>query len=355
MSKIFVLAPYPKGTAPSQRFRFEQYWKDLEKEHELEFHSFIDEKLWRALYHPGRLFYKSWLMLLAFVRRFRLLPRLAKADFIFIHREASQIGPPIFEWIIAKILRKKYIYDFDDALWLPNYSEVNSMFQRLKAYWKIKFIIRWAHKVTVGNEHLKSYALQYNKNVIYLPTTIDMSYHHPAPRNKEEKIRIGWTGTHTTMQYLPLIEQINAQLEEPNLVLWTIISNQAPPFQMPNMEFITWKKETEIKDLSQFDIGIMPLEDNEWSRGKCGFKALQYMSLGIPTILSPVGTNLEIVTEGKNGLFASEVKEWVQKIELLLKDANFRKTLANAGRQRILENYSTQAHWPTYQKLFNHD
>ncbi|MCT4561292.1 MAG: glycosyltransferase [Crocinitomicaceae bacterium] len=355
MSKIVVLAPYPKGTAPSQRFRFEQYWTELEKEHELEFHAFIDEKLWKTLYQPRKHLLKVWLMLGAFFRRFRLLSTVRKADFVFIHREASQVGPPIFEWLIAKVLRKKYIYDFDDALWLPNYSEVNSSFQRLKAYWKIKYIIRWADTVTAGNEHLMAYAKKYNSNVLYLPTTIDTNYHKAETKTDADKIRIGWTGTHTTMQYLPLIEEINPLLHQQDRIIWTIISNQAPELNIPNMEFIQWKKESEIADLSTFDMGIMPLEDNEWSKGKCGFKALQYMALGIPTILSPVGTNLEIVTNGKDGLFATTAEEWAEQINKLIDDEAFRKTLAANGLKRVQEQYSTQAQWPTYQRLFLHD
>lgn len=355
MSKIVVLAPYPKGTAPSQRFRFEQYWTELEQEHDLEFHAFIDDKLWKTLYQPGKHLLKVWLMLGAFFRRFRLLSTIRKADFVFIHREASQVGPPIFEWIIAKVLRKKYIYDFDDALWKPNYSEVNSTFQRLKAYWKIKYIIRWAETVTAGNEYLMAYARQYNSNVVYLPTTIDTNYHKTEAKKNSNQIRIGWTGTHTTMQYLPLIEQINPLLHQQDRIIWTIISNQKPDLNLANLEFIQWKKETEIEDLSTFDIGIMPLEDNEWSKGKCGFKALQYMALGIPTVLSPVGTNLEIVTDGKNGLFATSAEQWAEKINHLIDDTDFRESLAQNGLKRIQEQYSTQAQWPTYQKLFQHD
>ena len=213
MEKIIFLVPYPVGSAPSQRFRFEQYTSILEKDFEVEIHPFIDDETWKKLYVPGQFVFKARKMLGSFARRFALLPKLAKADHIFIHREATQIGPPIIEWILAKILRKKYIYDFDDAIWIPNFSETNARFQRLKAYWKVPFIIRWADQVTAGNRFLATYASKFNNKVIVLPTTIDTENLHNIISNPDQKpLRIGWTGTHTTMHYLdellPVLKQI---------------------------------------------------------------------------------------------------------------------------------------------------
>ena len=132
--------------------------------------------------------------------------KVRKFDYVFIHREASMIGPPVFEFVIAKVLRKKYIYDFDDAIWLPNYSQSNAKFHRLKAYGKVKSIVRWADKVVVGNAFLADYASNYNDNVQIIPTTIDLeNVHNRKTEHQEEVIRIGWTGSHTTMEYLPFL------------------------------------------------------------------------------------------------------------------------------------------------------
>ena len=136
--KIIFIAPYPLGQAPSQRFRFEQYFSILEQEgFVVEFHPFLSSKTWNTLYKEGSFIAKTFGMLGSFWRRFILLFKIRKVDSVFIHREASMVGPPIFEWIIAKVLRKKYIYDFDDAIWLPNYSESNAKFHRLKLLWEI--------------------------------------------------------------------------------------------------------------------------------------------------------------------------------------------------------------------------
>ena len=208
MSKrIIFIAPYPHTQAPSQRFRFEQYLDFLEVNgFEIEVHPFLSEKDWAPLYKEGSFFLKAFGMLRSFAKRFGLLFKLKKFDFVFIHREASMIGPPVFEFIIAKILKKKYIYDFDDAIWLPNYSQSNAKFHKLKAYGKVKRIIRWADQVCVGNEFLKAYALEFNPNVQVIPTTVDtVNVHNKTTNHSSDDLIIGWTGSHTTMDYLPTI------------------------------------------------------------------------------------------------------------------------------------------------------
>jgi glycosyltransferase involved in cell wall biosynthesis len=352
---IYFLAPYPFNSAPSQRFRFEQYFEFLKNQgFEVKLFPFLDDKTWKTLYSEGKEAQKIWGVFRSFLKRFILLFSLHKADYVFIHREASHLGPPIFEWIIAKVLRKKYIYDFDDAIWIPNYSESNARFHRLKAYWKVKYCMKWAGKVSAGNIFLADYANQFNQNVYIIPTTIDtQNYHVGNSEYYPERIIIGWTGTHTTMRYLdelvPVFEELNKQF---NYTI-RIISNEKPSFNLPNLEFLKWKKETEIEDLRQFSIGIMPLVKDQWSEGKCGFKGLQYMSLGIPTIMSPVGVNTEIINHGENGIIASSSVDWKNAIEMLIINADLRKKLGLSGKNTIQERYSVHSQSKAYNQLFS--
>src|SRR5690554_4825156 len=169
--RIVIFAPYPKGTAPSQRFRFEQYLSLLEKEgYEIVYKSFLSQKTWKLLYQERSYIKKALGITGSFLKRWRDLFQLKKSDILFVHREMSHMGPPIFEWIVAKILRKKYIYDFDDAIWLPNYSEVNAKIHWLKAYWKVKYCIKWADQLSVGNDYLAEYAHPFNTNITVIPT-----------------------------------------------------------------------------------------------------------------------------------------------------------------------------------------
>ena len=152
--KIYFLVPYPEGSAPSQRFRFEQYFDHLRNQgYELGVYPFYDYDTWQTLYKEKKYLLKAMKVTYCFLKRFGLLFKLHKADHLFIHREVAHIGPPVFEWIIAKVLRRKYTYDFDDAIWLPNYSETNSRFHWVKAYWKVNYCMKWAHTISAGNEY----------------------------------------------------------------------------------------------------------------------------------------------------------------------------------------------------------
>ncbi len=353
--RICILAPYPIGQAPSQRFRFEQYIPDLEKDgYSVEIYPFLSEKNWAHLYKNGSLLKKAWAMISSLLGRMRTLVKLRKADKILIHREASMIGPPVIEWVIAKLLRKRYIFDFDDAIWLPNYSESNAAFHRLKAYGKIKRIIKWSDKVFAGNDFLADYARQFTKNVHIIPTTIDLeNVHNIQAAHTNDPPIIGWTGSHTTLSYIEPLLPVLEKLQQEIPFRFHIIANLPPNFGADYIDFIPWNKESEIQDLSRIDIGIMPLEDTIWARGKCGFKGLQYMALGIPAVMSPVGVNTKIVKDMKNGMLCSTDEEWYSALKTLLTDRERRIQLGQAGRETVLAKYSVQAYRSTYLKLIN--
>ncbi len=352
--KIFFIAPYPFGKAPSQRFRFEQYFDYLRSnDFTIEEHPFYDEKTWKTLYSKGNTINKAWGVIKSIAKRKALLFQLHRADYIFIHREVAHIGPPIFEWFISKILRRKYIYDFDDAIWLPNYSETNARFHRLKAYWKVKYCVKWAHHITAGNTYLADYARQFNPNVTILPTTIDTVHHHNILCDHTiEPVTIGWTGTHTTMHYLEPILPVLSELEEKYSFKFRVISNEKPSFELRSLEYIPWEKETEIADLSKIQIGLMPLENDIWSEGKCGFKGLQYMSLGIATIMSPVGVNKQIIRNNENGFLADDPSEWREKMICLLENKDTRIKLGLNGMKTVEKLYSVEGNKEKYLRLF---
>ncbi len=352
--KILFIAPYPFDEAPSQRFRFEQYFNFLrENNFEIHFSPFLDQKTWKTLYSEGKVLLKMLGVVRSFLKRFVLLFTLYKYDFVFIHREASHIGPPVFEFLITKIFRKKYNYDFDDAIWLPNYSETNARFHRLKAYWKVHYCIKWAESITAGNDYLANYARKFNPNVLVIPTTIDTENHHNLQTDyHQEKLVIGWTGTHTTMRYLDYIVPIIKELEQKYDFEFLVISNEAPAYHLKSLRFLKWKRETEIEDLARISIGVMPLEMDIWSEGKCGFKGLQYMSLGIPALMSPVGVNTQIVSHGENGFLLIKLEDWKNQLEILLTDVDLRKKIGEAGKKTINERYSVVSNRSNYLSLF---
>lgn len=356
-SRILFLVPYPIGHAPSQRFRFEQYF-DVLKVNGFEFdvQSFLDEKAMEVLYRPGNFFLKVWKVKLGLFKRFTLLFSLRKYDYIFIHREAAAVGPPIFEWLITKVFRKKVIFDFDDAIWLKNTSSTNSIITFFKRYENANNLCKWAWKVSCGNVYLAEQARKFNQNVVVNPTTIDTENHHKLVKEDfPEKITIGWTGSHSTIKYLEAVVPTLKKLEKEFEFDFLVIADKQPNFELNSLKFIPWNKETEIEDLFQMDLGIMPLEDDKWANGKCGFKALQYMALGIPAMVSPVGVNIKIVDDGVNGWVCDSSEEWERTLRNVLEKKIDLKDYSAAARTKVVENYSVQSNTSNFLHLFAND
>jgi glycosyltransferase involved in cell wall biosynthesis len=356
--RILFLMPYPPGQAPSQRFRFEQYLAILTANgHQYRLAPFLSDATWKILYKPGQAVRKALGILGGFGRRLGHLLAAPAYDFVFIHREAAPLGPPVLEWLLAKVLRKRIIYDFDDAIWLANTSEANRVAAGLKWHHKVDSICRWAYKNSCGNDYLAAYARQFNPHVVVNPTTIDTVHLHNVVRDQlaPGPLVIGWTGTHSTLKYLLPLVPVLAQLEQEGLAFeFRVISNQPPVFDQPlrSLRFVPWQKATEIPDLLTFHVGLMPLEDDQWAQGKCAFKALQYMALGIPALVSPVGMNTEVVQDGHNGYICRHSTDWQLRLRQLLTDASHRRALGLAARATIEQHYSVKANTPNFLRLF---
>lgn len=355
--KILFLVPYPKGESPSQRFRFEQYF-DVLKSQGFEYHlqSFLDTHNWKVFFKKGAAVEKLITLLTGYARRWLILFRSLKYDFIFIHRETTPLGPPVMEWILAKVFRKKIIYDFDDAIWLTDRADESMLLRIVKWRSKVSSICKWSYRISCGNEYLQAYAKKYNDGARYIPTTIDTSgWHDPDhfKKNDTNEVIIGWTGSHSTLKYLEEIEGTLKTIESkyPHVRIM-VIADREPALSLRSLRFVPWKKETEVEDLMAFDIGIMPLPDDEWAKGKCGFKALQYMSLKIPAVVSPVGVNTTIVDHGVNGFLASTEAEWLDALTKLIEDKVLIARMGAAGRAKVISSYSVNSVSDSFVALF---
>ena len=280
---------------------------------------------------------------------------IGQYDFVWIHREAAPVGPPVFEWLIAKLWRKKIIYDYDDAIWQSNVSAVNSFADKLKWYSKVKSICKWSWKVSAGNDYLCNYARMHRKaddnTVIYIPTTIDTN-DFVAEKKINNRLVVGWTGSQSTVAYLRMIIEPLQQLQSEYEFDMVVISNLDAQMPLKNYRFVKWQAATEAKDLSQIDIGLMPLPDEEWTKGKCGFKLLQYMAVGIPSVASPVGVNPSILDHEQAGLLANNPDEWKTQLRKLLSDETLRKKLGTHGKQHLQKYFSVQSQLEVYARLF---
>ena len=356
-NRIVFIVPYPQGIAPSQRFRFEQYFPILEKNgFSYDVKPFLDEKAMQVLYKPGNFALKVWKVLFGLLNRFTLLFTLNRYDFVFVHREMAAVGPPIFEWLVAKLLGKKVIFDFDDAIWLKNTSSTNSVITFFKRYKNANDTCKWAWKVSCGNDYLAKHARQFSDNVVVNPTTIDTEGHHNVVKTTgSEKITIGWTGTHSTIKYLETLIPVLTKLEQEFEFNFVVIADRRPDFSLKSLKYIPWSKETEIQDLFKIDVGLMPLEDDKWANGKCGFKALQYMALGIPAIVSPVGVNTKIVDDGVNGWICESAEEWELRLREILNRNVLLTDCSTAARMKIEQHYSVKSNTPNFLHLFAND
>ena len=353
--RVVLICPYPIGMAPSQRFRFEQYLDFLsDNGFEITVKPFLDQSTWSLLYKKGLFHRKTVGMVKSALKRFYLLFQLKHYDFVFMHREAMFFGPPILEWLIIKVFKKHVLYDFDDAIWLKNHSDSNAFLSITKWYSKVHSICKWVDVVQCGNQYLVDFALKYNSNVFVVPTSIDTEGMHNQTINYNRKVlTIGWTGSHSTMHYLGELVPVLKRLEEKYTFHFRVISDRNPNLPLMSFYYCKWDKANEIADLSLIDIGVMPLKDNEWSEGKCAFKGLQYMALGIPTVMSPVGVNKTLVNHMVNGVLASSEDEWYKALELFILDSNKRKSIGLEGQKTVLENYSVESLKTTYLNLFN--
>lgn len=354
-SVIHFWVPYPKGVAPSQRFRVELFLPFLEQEgFRYQLLSFLDKQTADSFYLPGKKYLKIFGIVKGFLRRIVHLFKSISADFIFIHRETSPIGPPVFEWVLSKIFRKKIIYQYDDAIWIPGGEKISFFKKWLKATWKIKYIIKWSYKVVGGNEFLCNYARQYNNNVILIPTVVDTESGHHKLRDQsaDGRVVVGWTGSHTTLHNLEEIEKLLSELKKELDFDILIISNKPPDW---NFDFIfkKWEEKTEKEDLLKMHIGVMPLKKGSWFEGKCGFKLIQYHACGIPAVASPIGVNPLITLHEKTGFIANNDEEWKNYLKQLIKDNHLRELMGKEGRAHIENNYSLNNHLLVFLSLFS--
>ena len=316
--------------------------------------SFFDQKAWNILYAPDKGIAKVLGTLKGFFRRINHLFLSLKADYVFIHREAMPIGPPIFEWLLTKILRKKIIHEYDDAIWLPGGEKMSWFKKMLKATWKVKLIIKWSYKISAGNNFLCDYARQYNSNVFLVPSVVDTQNKYTRVKDQEDgnRVVVGWTGSHTTLHNLEIIEKIIPELKKEIDFDFLIISNKAPDWQF-DFIFKKWEEETELEDLLKMNIGVMPLKSGPWFEGKCGFKLIQYLACGIPAVASPVGVNTLIVQHEENGFIAGTKNEWLQYLRNLIINSQMRLQMGINGRNHIVKEYSLSRHIGTFLNLFN--
>lgn len=350
--RVLAVIPSLYDTSPGQRFRIEQ-WEPLLAEEgiEITYAPFETDELRAVLHTGGGVLAKARAVIRTMRRRGGELSDLSEYDLVYLFREAAILGPPWFERRIARS-DTPIVFDFDDAVFVSYKSPSNGYLSYLKFPSKTAEIVRLSAHVMAGNEYLADYARQSNDKVTIVPTTIDTYKYTVVERPEADVPTIGWSGSFSTVQHLDTIRDALQELAQTEQFRLRVIGT--PSYKIPDVdtEAMLWRSATEIDDLREIDIGVMPLPDEDWSRGKCGLKALQYMALGIPTVCSPVGVNSTIIRDGVNGYLADTPAEWIEVLKALLHSAKTRREIGLAGRKTVEDEYSARVVAPKVAEIF---
>ena len=263
-------------------------------------------------------------------------------DILYIHRK---LFPPIEFWTIRKKV-PKIIYDFDDAVMYRS-SGALSPYSRSRRM-KFAYMMRRVDGVVSGNRFLESEVLPYNNSVEVIPTSIDLSrYHLKECYFKGNPVTLGWLGSGSTVKYirslLPTLERVS--LKYPHIQL-KIVCDEFPESSRVPLVKKKWSADEEEADLKSFDIGLMPLTNDLWSKGKCGLKILQYFSVGVPAVCTPIGVNRDIVEDGVNGFWAENEDQWEDRLLEMIQEKGSWKEMGLKGRERVERGYSLTVNAP---------
>lgn len=355
LTQVLILCAHRPGRSPSQRYRFEQYLPWLQQQgFSFTWSYLLNEKEDKIFYSPGHFAYKVIILFKGLLRRWRDLFRFNQFNLIFIQREAIFFGTSFFE---KRAFRSgaKVIFDFDDSIWLADTSPGNLKWEWLKKPSKFYRNLSFAHRVFAGNSYLCQEALKVNRNTVLIPTTINTDLHVPLHELRhKESVCIGWSGSLSTVKHfellLPVLKELKARYGDK--IRFKLIGDKHYVNKELEIEAVGWSPESEVYELNTLDIGLMPLQDDDWARGKCGLKALSYMACEIPVVLSAVGVNTEIVQDGEQGFLASNDSEWIKKLSLLIDAISLRKDMGKKARERVLTSYSVQRYREDYLRYF---
>jgi glycosyltransferase involved in cell wall biosynthesis len=333
-------------TDPSSRFRVWQFAQPLrDLGHSVTVRVPFPNHYWQSSFRLRELRYLHTLT----ARFFQILTALynlrdaKRYDVIFMNRQL--VPPPkltsVEPWLAKRNCR--LIFDFDDAIHVGKHER------------KLRTILPHFACITAGNEYLASFARQTNSRVEIWPTVVDTKRFQPRLERKPGPVRIGWSGSRWTLKdHFPLLERVLRELAKNEQYELLVVAN-APPsasWDGVNMRFSLWSPDTEVHHLQDMDIGLMPLPDKPFERGKCGFKAISYMACATPAVVSPVGASADIVVHGETGFHCRSDADWIQCLRLLCRDEKLRRRLGEAGRARVEKHYSVDFLLPRMLQVF---
>jgi glycosyltransferase involved in cell wall biosynthesis len=349
MLNVLLLSRHGR-LAASTRYRFCQYLPYLKAQGITVTEApLLDDNYLRTLYAEGKRTAGSY-FLKVYSERLRYLLKTATYDLVWIHTEAL---PWLPGWIEQFLLgqRTPYVAEYDDA-WFHRYDQHPSLFVRQLLKNKIDRVMKQAALVVAGNEYIAARAAAAGaRKIEIVPTVIDLATYPLSPQPHNERFTIGWVGSPPTARHLKSIHPaLKLICQEGNA---QVVAVGAGSLQLEgvNLQAKVWQEQTEVQEIQRFDVGIMPLIDSVFERGKCGFKLIQYMACARPVIASPVGVNQQLVRDGDNGFQATTTEEWLAAFRKLRDHAELRPHLGAAGRKQVESSYCLQVTAPKLTRL----
>ncbi len=348
MKRVLALTIRPKEAADT-RYRILEYipWlkeAGIEVEHQSLLNAEFFQKQQRGCLGAGEIaFFAS-----SFLKRVSSLMSRLPYDAVWLARELFPYGPPLLERLLFR-QDMPVILDIDDAIFEPDPAG-NFWHKTIRDFNKYEYIAPRCRATVVGSRYLADYFSCFTNNLSLIPTCVDHEkYAAIQPHSRANRLSLGWIGTSTNQAHVERLQRpIERLARRYPLEFRAVGLNKDLNWDMEHAYAIPWVMAEELNYFSQFDIGLMPLVESHFTKGKCAFKLVQYMAAGIPCVASPVGANCETIVEGEQGFLAETDEEWEKSLETLILDENLRRKMGQSGRRRVREHYSFAGHWRKY-------
>ena len=339
--RVLFLTKYPEEGA-SSRYRVYQYLPYLREQGLIcKVQSFMSPRMYRMVFRTGYTFIKILHTGAAIIRRLAVLFTAKKYDLIFMQRECLPFGPPFMERLFHK-WNIPTIFDYDDALFIFKSSTHNKLIDFIKRPQRLFEIFSLVDCVLTGNDYLKECASKYSTMARTFLVAEDTDKYNQKPEYKNnEMFTIGWLGSPSTEKYLHLITPVLQKIckKYPHVQVKVIGGGNFKAEGVPVVH-VAWNLESEVEELHSFDIGIMPLPLEEWSKGKSGGKARTYMAVGLPAVCTAIGFNLELIDNERTGFLVTSENEWISVLSKLIEDPYLRKKVGTAARDFVIKKQS---------------
>ncbi len=341
--RVAALVPYHQDYCAGQRFRVETWARHLgPRGVSFTFLPFASPELTTALHGGGSLVGRAVAMMSCFVDQLARVLRESRPDVVYIYREAALVGPAVIERLTRR-WRAPIVYDLDEPLFVPYVSPSTGRWSALKWFSKTDHLMRMSDRVWAVNRAIGDYAARFSHQVSIVPMAVDTDRYSPAPLQPPGvPLRVGWMGTRTSQPNLEAVIEPLARLHRSHGARLAVVADEPVVYDGVPVEFTPWSWETEVPRMHECQIALVPVKPDGWSPWKFYYKLIQCMSMALPVVASPIGSNLEIVVDGRTGFLAETPDDWYDRMRRLAEEPDLGREVGAAARRLVEERFSLE-------------